>query len=661
MLTSEKMDRVSAAILRSDLDSVLEEVTRLGVLHPTHIGEFDEWAQSLSPTDAEQLRTDFEKRRLHLQQLMEASSAQPLTTPNPTGLSRSVPRLPAVDEAIARIEARIAPLLAAQESGKAKQTELTAHTAQIEGLLPANLPFLSLARSTFLSTAFGSLDARQLPNLQVSVSAVPSVIVPYRIAGDSADIACVVLRQDKPLLDQALRDCGFHETVLPPDLGEVSAEAKAEIARQLAEVQSSLSRIASELEAVHTEILPELQALACSVDDALTLLTLKSYCRVSDKACVFAGWVPRAQTEGIRSALSAKTNGRVLLETEDADSLVSAQGDALDVPVFAKLPAFLKPFQLLMDAYGVPAYRMLNPTLFLAISFLLMFGMMFGDVGHGLVLVSLGALLLKRGNAFRDVGKLFAYCGSSSIVFGLLYGSVFGFEEIIPTLWVKPLENATALFTVAIAFGVVVISLGLILNLVNMIRRRTVLREFFDVSGPLTTVAYWAAIGLVVKVLLLKQEFSATGLLFWLVVLPLAAFFAKGPILALARMQESPFPEGIVGYVMECAVEILEVLMGCLANTVSFIRVAAFGMAHAGLFVAIFSIADALPTGPAGAAASWLVLIVGNIAVIVLEGLVVTIQALRLEYYEFFGKFFSRTGTKYQPIAFTNTARNKAD
>jgi len=100
---------------------------------------------------------------------------------------------------------------------------------------------------------------------------------------------------------------------------------------------------------------------------------------------------------------------------------------------------------------------------------------------------------------------------------------------------------------------------------------------------------------------------------------------------------------------MEQVVEIMEILTGYLANTVSFIRVAAFGLAHAGLFVAVFSLADVVGRAPGGLILSWLVIVLGNIGIILLEGLVATIQAIRLEYHEFFGKFFKSTGSKYKP------------
>jgi len=240
------------------------------------------------------------------------------------------------------------------------------------------------------------------------------------------------------------------------------------------------------------------------------------------------------------------------------------------------------------------------------------------------------------------------YCGASSVLFGILYGSVFGVETLIPTLWLKPLEGIEVLFKVAISFGIAVVSLGIILNIVNSVRTHSFVEHFFDESGPLIGVVYWAAVGVGIKFVLSSGRVSDKAIVLG-VLTPLGIFFMQGPIMRIVGKRDQMFPEGVGTYVLEQLVETMEILMGYLANTVSFIRLAAFALAHAGLFVAVFSLAEVVGNVPGGTVLSWFVLILGNMVIILLEGLVVTIQALRLEYYEFFGKFFSGVGSKYQP------------
>lgn len=653
MLTAEKMDRISAAVLRADADSVLETLAELNVLHPARIEEIDTWADTLSQTDAQQARAEYEMRRERAHQLIESAGAQ-MSGPAPHATSvRGISSLSELDSRLAAIDERITPALNALADARARRDNLTGRAAQVDLLLPAGLPFAGLAQSTFLYTAAGALATDRLPAFHAAISSMPVVLVPLHETGDATEVLCVGLRSGKAELDQALRDCGFRAAALPVEFADLTEEARRSLGQELHESQEAIARCERDLDLIRAELAPALLALKRALDDAITVLALKSFCRESEAVCVFAGWAPSAKSPQLVRTLREKAGGRAIVIAEQADRLEPVRAESLDVPVLARLPSCLRPFQLLTDGYGVPAYRAVNPTLFVAVTFLLMFGMMFGDVGHGSVLVIAGAILARRGTATRNVARLLLYCGGVSIAFGALYGSVFGFETLIPTLWVKPLEHTSALFTAALVFGCVVISAGLILNIVNMIRCRALLHDFFDVSGPLTLVAYWSALGIAAHFLFAGGHGVPSGIVLALVLVPLLAFYAKGPVLAFAGIQEKAFPEGIVGYLMECTVKILEVLMGCLANTVSFIRVAAFGLAHAGLFVAVFSIAEALPEGAVGTLASWLVLVLGNAVVIVLEGLVVTIQAMRLEYYEFFGKFFTRMGTRYQPVGFT--------
>jgi V/A-type H+-transporting ATPase subunit I len=271
-----------------------------------------------------------------------------------------------------------------------------------------------------------------------------------------------------------------------------------------------------------------------------------------------------------------------------------------------------------------------------------MFGGLFGDLGHGLLLV-LASLFLTRSkkDKIRQAGALIRYCGISSALFGFFYGSVFGFE--FPSVWMKPMENLTGIFRLSIMLGVAMISLGIIINVVNSLRDKDYLKALFDKAGLIGGVVYWSAIALFSKMFFAKTQipvvysFLIFGGLAVLFLYPLAEFFLK-------KKKESIFES-----FMESMVNILEIIMGYLANTVSFIRVGAFALAHAGLFVAIFQLSK-IVRNSGGDLGAWVVIILGNILVICLEGLVVSIQSLRLNYYEFFSKFFLSGKYEYKPL-----------
>jgi len=266
------------------------------------------------------------------------------------------------------------------------------------------------------------------------------------------------------------------------------------------------------------------------IEAAVLLLRIKDYCKLTDRTCVFSGWVPRELTDRLVSVTREKTQGRAVVEVVDADEIEEVREGTVEVPVLFKHPPSLKPFQMLIEGFGTPSYRMIDPTIFVAITFLAMFGMMFGDVGHGLVLLASGFLLTHKFTKLRDAGRLVIYCGISSMLFGLLYGSFFGLETVLPTLWVKPLEDMTELFKFAIGFGVVMVSLGIVLNIVNSLRTHSFLESFFDKAGPLGGIVYWAGVGIVVKFMVSSGRLPHPLLFFGVFVLPLAVFVLKGPI-----------------------------------------------------------------------------------------------------------------------------------
>lgn len=652
MLVPEKMKRLSVAILREDMEAVLEEIARAGVLHLTRIEEIDDWAGALESIGVGKLSTEYIKRQRRLRSLIEQVAPRALERPGEPdreGKDVGLIEVSQIDRETAAIEKRLAPVLGARRELNERLAELERFKSQIESIVPAGLPLTKLERSTLLASAVGALDEKDLTKLSNLLEGIPSAVLPFNRAGKRVDVVVIVLKKDKDRLSRALRDVAFEETEVPEHLTRVPSEMAAKVSEDIAGVKSKLDEVTADLEESTQTAVPQLLTLLEKVEAAILLTRIKHYFKLTEKTCVFSGWVPRDNVERLAERIRDRTGGRAVIEIADADSIRKVREGKVEVPVLLKNPSLLKPFQLLVSGYGMPSYNTIDPTLFVAVTFLIMFGMMFGDVGHGLVLLAAGILLSARSMKFRDVGKLVAACGGASIVFGILYGSFFGIEELIPTVWMKPLEGITDLFKVSIGFGVVVVSLGIILNAVNSLRSHSFVEHFFDKSGPLVGIIYWSGIGIAVTFMMSSGRLPHPLIFFGLFVAPLGLYFLQGPILLLARRRRQAFPDGVGTYIMEGLVGILEILMGYLANTVSFIRVAAFGLAHAGLFVAVFSLAEVVAAKPGGAFASWVVLVLGNVVIILLEGLVVTIQALRLEYYEFFSKFFKPSTAEYKP------------
>lgn len=381
---------------------------------------------------------------------------------------------------------------------------------------------------------------------------------------------------------------------------------------------------------------------------------------------IFSGWVPKASAPELERAIKEAAGGACVIEWTEAERMPRE-----DIPVAVEDVPLLRPFQKLVDNYSVPEYGTINPTPFVAVSYLAMFGLMFADAGQGLLILLLGILgtrLKKRGQAntrgmiSADLYRLFIYLGAASVASGILFGSWFGFPLTKP-LWFDYHQAVSGheasgrdvytILGITIWFGIIVIGTGLLLNWINLIRKRDWFHLVMDKNGILGGWLFgcgvWAAFGFVGS----GYKQLPTGLFLPLAFgIPLVLLFAKVPLHRhVARSAGHPLEHKGIGALlmdalMEWIVDVLEIFSGFLANTLSFMRVAGLGIAHVSLMTAFFQMAAMAP--PVGGV---LILIVGNLMVIALEGLSAGIQALRLNYYEFFTKYFTGRGLTYNPIA----------
>jgi len=226
---------------------------------------------------------------------------------------------------------------------------------------------------------------------------------------------------------------------------------------------------------------------------------------------------------------------------------------------------------------------------------------MFGDVGHGMTLFFVGIFVSKRikNEAAKQIGLIATECGFMSAIFGFLYGSIFGFENILPALWFHPMENIHYFMKVTVGFGMVIISLGLLLNIINSINNKDFLKGIFGEFGLMGLIFYWGCIGLLIIYMLKEKFILDNNYLLWLPFIPLIVIFFKEPLYNLynriaLRKKIKILPAQLSIYLLESFIEVGDTIIGFLSNTVSFIRVSAFALAHAGLFLAVFALAQTM-------------------------------------------------------------------
>jgi V/A-type H+-transporting ATPase subunit I len=255
---------------------------------------------------------------------------------------------------------------------------------------------------------------------------------------------------------------------------------------------------------------------------------------------------------------------------------------------------------------------------------------------------------------FLDYGILLIEAGAASTVFGFLYGSLFGIEGALPVLWLEPMHDLPSFMRIAVGLGVVLVSAGLVLNVVNSWRLRERSAALFSMHGLFGAFLYWTTAALLARVAMPTSFVAGPWMIAVLAIGAGALLVLRAPLVRAFERRAPGRPAGprppVWLRALEGSVELVDTLFGYFANTISFVRIAAFAAVHAGVFIAMFAVSDMLAQTRFGSPLAIAALVAGNAVLILLEGLTVTVQVLRLEYYEFFGKFFRGGGHSYQPL-----------
>jgi len=325
----------------------------------------------------------------------------------------------------------------------------------------------------------------------------------------------------------------------------------------------------------------------------------------------------------------------------------------LTPPTKLKNGWFSEPFGMFVEMYGIANYKDIDPTPFVAITYTLLFGIMFGDVGQGLLLALLGWLMYKfKGMKLGAVG---IRIGISSAFFGLLYGSVFGNEHILDPFYInvlglsgKPIHTMDPNFTMtlllsAIAIGAVLIITTIGINIYINFKRNHIVEMLLSHNGVAGIIMYTFVLGGAGLMLggIINLFNPVTLTLF--AGLPLLFMFLKEPIERRTH-GEKMFPDGFGGFFTEAFFELFEIILSYITNTMSYMRVAGFVLSHAGMMLVVSSLMEM--TGNAGP----VVFVFGNLFVMALEGLIVGIQVLRLEFYEMFSRYYTGDGIPFKSL-----------
>jgi V/A-type H+-transporting ATPase subunit I len=652
------MLRLRALVLERDARAVLRDWGKAGVVQLTRTAPGPD-AAPLPPRD----RSGELARCNHLRSRVEELRRSLELPSHPhTKLCRicdkvSSSALADAGEGLCKLEARALDLLQRRQQLTARLAELAATCERLSPYLGLDVPLDGLDRFTFLHFASGSLPAENWSRLQQQAGE-GAALLPLPQQNKRQPLIVMTTQRNWPALGRVLREAGFQSEPLPEAAGTTTDSLSERSRREREEQVAELAQVNAALRNLAVECAGPLDEIERLADTERRLLEAGLHFPRTEAAVLLTGWIPESDAPSMRGRLLEITGGRCVVEAGTPAGLPDE-----DIPVLQRHPGWLRPFGMLVRAYGLPKYHELEPTLFVAISYVLMFGVMFGDVGHGAVLAlgGLTAWLTARAKNLRDAGLLLLFGGLSSMTCGWVYGSCFGLESFKRfALWRDPLEGDPAsLMSGAIGIGVVMISLGLVLNIINRLRRGDVVGGCLDKFGLVGLLFYWGALALILKSAAIQSRGMTSLAIAVFLGLPLVGWALKEPLeyFISRRAGRAVGPgAGLFAALTESLVGAFEAVLSYLANTISFVRLAAYAMSHAALLAAAFTMAEEVKhISVGGGALAVLVIVLGNVAAIVLEGVIASVQALRLEYYEFFGKFFSGGGRPFTPFRLAET------
>jgi V/A-type H+-transporting ATPase subunit I len=573
------------------------------------------------------------------------------------------------------------------ESLRAKQRELQQQIMRFEELGRQVAVYGEAGRAaqtggghSYLDVRAGSIPRDRIDDFRAELASYPATDVELRGTEDRLELLLLTLKRNASAVEEIRRRYGWQEI----DLGEAEEVTQevpaANVEAKLESVREEQRRLGDRVVETVTRRREELEDAWKRLRHAELVLDVRSYFEHTDRAVVFSGWVPEEYVSRVDEAVRRVTEGRCYLTWYGGQEV--EETEQVKAPVRLKNPKLLAPFQMLVENYGTPAYGTVDPTALVAVAYLVMFGLMFADAGHGLVLLAGGILGLRSERVqgkIRELFGLLVWCAGAAIVFGVLFGSYFGMQWL-PPLWFDfhgvvsghATEGAiTSIFdilAITIYLGITVIGIGFVLNWINLIRRGLWLDLVFDRAGLITAWLYAGGIYTAFEFVQSGyRQLPGGGVLTVALVVPALLLLLREPAEAVigshggdggdagGSRRRGPVA-AVLGAVMNWLLELLEVASGYLANTLSFMRVAGLGIAHVTLMTAFFEIAS-LAAGDGGYGVfSIIILILGNALVIGLEGLSAGIQSLRLNYYEFFSKYFSGSGEVYRPISLAGRA-----
>ena len=528
-------------------------------------------------------------------------------------------------------------------------SDLEAAVLQVDHLRGMNSDFSKIFACKHTACRVGRMPADNLAKLQYYDQTF--FFVPFETTKDFCWGMYFCANSDKELVDSIFRSMFFERIHIPDYVTGNTDEALKKLDVQINDKKKRIEVLDKEIAELAKKHETTIQEAYTALKKRYDIFELRRKVGAVKEKFYIKGFVPKKESEKFAGLFGDMEEVEVVLLPPDADAYVTP-------PTVLKNGWFTKPFGMLVEMYGLPKYGGFNPTAFVAITYTILFGIMFGDLGQGLLLFLAGFFVSKKID--KRAGGMVSRVGLSSMIFGTLYGSVFGFEELLDPVYesmgidflpLKIFKQSTFILLTAVGIGIFLIVTSMLINIYIGFKEKNYEKAIFGCNGIAGLIFYASVCAGVVCTMMLDMDIMSVPFKIFLIVIPLICIFCRVPFSIAMKYKKWKLSEDeedmtIGGFIVENFFEMFEFLLSYVSNTMSFLRVGGFVLSHAGMMMVVMTLMDM--TASAGKPVT---LIIGNLFVMAMEGMIVAIQIIRLEFYEVFSRFYESDGKAFEPLS----------
>lgn len=542
-----------------------------------------------------------------------------------------------------------------EEKSRARQqlagevSELEGAVLQVDHLRGMNSDFSKIFACKHTACRIGRMPADNLAKLQFYDQTF--FFVPFENTKDFCWGMYFCAEGDKELVDSIFRSMFFERIRIPDYVTGNTDEALKKLGDQISEKKAQIEALDKEISQLAEKHGKTIQEAYTALKKRYDIFELHRKVGAVKEKFYIKGFVPKKQSERFAEDFKDLEEVEVVLLPADADAYCKP-------PTVLKNGWFTKPFGMLVEMYGLPKYDGFNPTAFVAVTYTLLFGIMFGDLGQGFLLFLAGFFI--GGKINKRAGGMVCRVGLSSMVFGTLYGSVFGFEELLDPIYesfgidflpLKIFHQTSFILLTAVAIGIALILMAMLMNIYIGFKEKNIEKAVFGSNGIAGLIFYASVVTAIVCKMLLDVQLNWKAYILLLVVIPAVCIFCRVPFSIAVKYRKWKLSEEeenmtLGGFIVENFFEMFEFVLSYISNTMSFLRVGGFVLSHAGMMLVVMTLLEM-----SASAAKPFTLVIGNLFVMAMEGMIVAIQIIRLEFYEIFSRFYESDGKAFEPVS----------